>query len=152
MASIQKELDKSKAIAMTPLPRLLIIHSRDEAFIREVRLVLGPSQYIIKSSADISFTIEQILSKKNAVLIIDTDSLSCDINDLRTVYRNLASGHAVILVGSRSRSEKLLDWIQKGVAFRFIFKPLTPGQFRLCIRSAEKKNRPVIKRPSTIKR
>ena len=121
------------------MPRTLIVHTRDKAFANQVQQTLEKNEYIIKVCTNSSMTIEQLLSTKNVILLIDVETSGHDISDLRTVYQNLTCGQAVILAGNRERSESLLEYIDHGVGYRLVFKPVVPGQLKLSFQAAEKK-------------
>ncbi len=128
-------------------PKLLLIED-DQPTIDMVKNVMVEENRMMVATnfPEIIAALED--SSKVGVIISDLNISKVDVSALLKYLKGEAPEIVTIVVSSRSDSQEVINLINHGQVYRFIFKPTKPGVLKIMIQSAFKKHAELIRDPA----
>ena len=115
----------------------VLVLSKDEQFLATIKESSRGLHHV--HTADTLAAIRTALEKRSVgVVLIDAGMVGRNVEKLTVYLRQLSKRLVAIVAGRRDDGEMLMGLINRGMVYRFLLKPLSPGRARLAIEASVK--------------
>jgi serine/threonine-protein kinase len=132
-------------------PKLLLVDD-DPEVISMVKEIMGNSESLSIATSISESVIALSDSSKIGVVISDLEVGGVDVSGLLKVLKSKAPEITTVVVSSRSDIQDVINLINQGQVYRFIFKPTKRGALKIMIQSALEKHSKLMQDPSSRRR
>lgn len=132
-------------------PKLLLVDDDPET-ISMVKEVMGNSELLSVATTIRESVIALSDSSRIGVVISDLEVGGVDVSGLLKVLKNKAPEITTVVVSSRSDIQDVINLINQGQVYRFIFKPVKKGALKIMIQSALEKHSKMMQDPASRRR
>ena len=117
----------------------ILVLTRDDAFVHAVRKAVEDT-HAINHASDLKQAIAIMADRKSGVLLTDAAVAHSQVHSLVVKLKQYLPTLVTIVAGRRDDGDSLMKLISSGEIYRFLLKPISPGQTRLCIDAAVKRH------------
>ena len=115
----------------------VLVLSKDEQFLATIKESSRGLHHV--HTADTLAAIRKALEKHSVgVVLVDAGMVGRNVEKLTVYLRQLSKRLVAIVAGRRDDGEMLMGLINRGMVYRFLLKPLSPGRARLAIEASVK--------------
>ena len=115
----------------------VLVLSKDEQFLATIKESSRGLHHV--HTADTLAAIRTALEKHSVgVVLVDAGMVGRNVEKLTVYLRQLSKRLVAIVAGRRDDGEMLMGLINRGMVYRFLLKPLSPGRARLAIEASVK--------------
>ena len=115
----------------------VLVLSKDEQFLATIKESSRGLHHV--HTADTLAAIRTALEKHSVgVVLVDAGMVGRNVEKLTMYLRQLSKRLVAIVAGRRDDGEMLMGLINRGMVYRFLLKPLSPGRARLAIEASVK--------------
>lgn len=129
----------------------LLVLSRDPDLVETVRAATAGTQ-LTHVSRSIPEAVDLLDSKPIGVVVTDAATSEEEVTALTNELKRHVPELVTVVASNRSDAQMLIGLINYGQIFRFLLKPLSPGQARLSIESAIRKHQELLLDPERVLR
>jgi DNA-binding NtrC family response regulator len=129
----------------------LLVLTRDKAMVQLLESVVDKRRRL-HAAGDLERAISLLEAHPIGVLVTDLVVREDEIARLTAELKRHVPELVTIVVSERSDAQQLIELINYGQIFRFLLKPLQPGQSRLSIDSAVARHRALVLNPALARR
>jgi len=138
--------DEPTVVTEAEGPKILLIDD-DQVIISMVKDIIGNKNRLLVATNIAEAIVALDDSDKIGVLISDLNVKEVDVSRLLKILKSKAPEIATVVVSSRSDVQDIINLINQGQVYRFIFKPTKKGAMKLLIHSALDKHAKLIQEP-----
>ena len=138
-------------VAGSNAPKILLIDD-DQKVIDMVKDIVGNKQRLLIATNIAEAIIALSEPEKIGVLISDLNVHEVDVSRLLKILKSKAPEIATVVVSSRSDIQDVINLINQGQVYRFIFKPTKRGALKMLIHSALDKHARMKQEPGSVHR
>lgn len=113
----------------------ILVLSSDETLVSAVREAARP-RFEVTTTADLEEASRMLAVSAIGVLLADMRSLGSDVPAVLGRLKIFEPALVTIIAGNRSDADSLLGLVNAGDIYRFLMRPVSPGQTRLFIEAA----------------
>ena len=132
-------------------PKIVLVDD-DPEVISMVKEVMGNSELLSVATSIREAVIALSDSSRVGVVISDLEVSGVDVSGLLKVLKSKAPEITTVVLSSRSDIQDVINLINQGQVYRFIFKPTKKGALKLMIQSALEKHTKLMRDPSSRRR
>lgn len=117
----------------------VLVLSKDEEFLGTVRESTA-GMHEIRSANTLGQAEESLAKHKVGVVLIDAAMVGSNAEKLAQHLQTKTERLVSVVAGRRDDGDMLMDLINRGVVYRFLLKPVSPGRARLAIEASVKQH------------